>query len=529
MKTSSKTQQKVLKTIIIFSIIGLTSILALFAGFLIKKTLYHNTVYSGVYINDFNAEGLTLDELIIKLRSYFSDNLNSKNITITYKGSTHNISLKDLKVNYDIEAIAKKAYSINRDGNILSEISSMFNASDKKISLDLLFSYDKTKAEEVFSQMDKKYLQRVKEHELIIKYDSVILKSGHSGLIIDRGTAFKAIENSLKYYNFSPIDVKTTTVEPASINIDDFYKEINKDPQDAKFVAKGKTFEIKEHIDGRSIEKPVLESFIREAENTTDTEIVIPVVYKQPEVTTEKLNQNLFKDTLKSFSTSFSTSSKNDSNRAVNIRLAANKINGIVLAPGDIFSFNNIVGMRTSEGGYQVAHTYVSGKVVDSVGGGICQVSTTLYNAVLLSDLEVVTRTNHQFVVHYVDFGRDAAVSYPDVDFRFKNSTKWPLRINCSVSQGNVITFTIIGKNDNTNKTVTTSSKTIKVIPRSVNIIEDPTLNEGVTIVKRNGDDGYIIDTYKVVKIDDKVISKKKIHTSNYRPLSKEVYKGTKK
>ena len=115
---------------------------------------------------------------------------------------------------------------------------------------------------------------------------------------------------------------------------------------------------------------------------------------------------------------------------------SASKINGTVLMPGETFSYNKVVGARTIRLVYKEAPIYVSGEVVDGLGGGICQITSTLYNAVVYANLDIVERTNHQFVPSYVTASRDATVVYGSLDFKFKNNRNYPIKINCSVSDG---------------------------------------------------------------------------------------------
>ena len=112
--------------------------------------------------------------------------------------------------------------------------------------------------------------------------------------------------------------------------------------------------------------------------------------------------------------------------------------------PGETFSYNKVVGERTIAAGYREAPIYVSGEVVDGLGGGICQITSTLYNAVVYANLEVTQRSNHQFVPSYVTASRDATVVYGSIDFQFKNNRNYPIKINCSVS-GGVAQFQIFG------------------------------------------------------------------------------------
>ena len=173
----------------------------------------------------------------------------------------------------------------------------------------------------------------------------------------------------------------------------------------------------------------------------TAEEYTIPLNILYPKVTTNMIGTEAFPDLLSTYSTNYAASNKN---RTTNLILAANKINGTVLMPGETFSYNKVVGARTIAAGYKEAPIYVSGEVVDGVGGGICQITTTLYNAVVYANLEIVQRTNHQFVPSYAPASRDATVVYGSIDFQFKNNRNYPIKIVCSVS-GGVANFQIFG------------------------------------------------------------------------------------
>ena len=175
--------------------------------------------------------------------------------------------------------------------------------------------------------------------------------------------------------------------------------------------------------------------------NQTSEEYSIPLKILYPSVTTNMIGTEAFPDLLSTYSTNYAVSNKN---RTTNLILAANKINGTVLMPGETFSYNKVVGARTIAAGYKEAPIYVSGKVVDGLGGGICQITSTLYNAVVYANLEVTQRTNHQFVPSYVSASRDATVVYGSIDFQFKNNRNYPIKLICSVS-GGVANFQIFG------------------------------------------------------------------------------------
>ncbi len=161
-----------------------------------------------------------------------------------------------------------------------------------------------------------------------------------------------------------------------------------------------------------------------EAENG-DT-VKIPLTVTQPKYTQEQLDKMLFADKLGSMTTGYASSTEN---RATNVELSAEKINGTILAPGETFSYNTVVGKRTAEAGFKSAGAYAGGKVVQEIGGGICQTSSTLYCAALYANLEIVARDEHGFAVSYVPWGLDATVSWGGPEFKFKNNREFPIKI----------------------------------------------------------------------------------------------------
>lgn len=150
-----------------------------------------------------------------------------------------------------------------------------------------------------------------------------------------------------------------------------------------------------------------------------------------------------------------------------------------------------------------------------------------MYNAVLKADLQVSERRGHSFTVGYVPLGQDATAYYGGTDFRFVNSTKWPIRLNASVS-GNRISFKLTGTKETPGKTVIISSKTLSHTPYTTKYIDDPSMQYGQTKVKQEGSDGFVVETYKTIKVDGKVISQAKLSTSKYNPCVEEIWVGKK-
>lgn len=161
-------------------------------------------------------------------------------------------------------------------------------------------------------------------------------------------------------------------------------------------------------------------------------QVVIPLTMTQPEVTAERLRALLFRDVLGAQLTYYTGST---AERINNIRLAAAKLDGLILLPGQTFSYNEAVGRRTVEAGFQYADAYSDGQVVPELGGGICQVSSTLYSACLYARMKILTRQNHYFKVGYIDYGMDATVSWGQPDFRFRNDRELPVKLAAYVNE----------------------------------------------------------------------------------------------
>lgn len=242
----------------------------------------------------------------------------------------------------------------------------------------------------------------------------------------------------------------------------------------------------------------------------------------EPEGSAEELAY--VKDLLGTFTTSFSTSS---SNRCMNVKSGAEHINGTVLYPGEEFSAYETVSPFTEENGYAMAGSYLNGEVVDSMGGGICQVSTTLYNAVLRAELEVTERSPHSMIVHYVELSEDAAIAGTYKDFKFKNSTEYPIYIEGYTTSDKKITFNVYGKETrDSNRTISFESVKTSEIPGQTILTENGGLPLGSKSVS-SGSTAYTAELYKVVKVNGAETERIKINKSSYRGSNRVVTYGT--
>jgi hypothetical protein len=197
-------------------------------------------------------------------------------------------------------------------------------------------------------------------------------------------------------------------------------------------------------------------------------------------------------------------------------------MNGKILNPGDTFSYNETLGQRTAEKGYMEAGAYVGGKVVQELGGGICQGSSTLYFCVLYADLKVVERSNHMFMVGYLPLGTDATVNWGTVDFKFQNDTNYPIKIEAFHKDGK-LNVKLYGTKENENtvkiESVKISSTEIKTVQK-----EDPSIAPGATKVDQTGHTGYVVDVYKYIyDKDGNELSKTSLGRNVYRMQEKVI------
>lgn len=524
-----KVRKPAKRNVILLSLLVFILLMLAVSGQFIYTLVKYDKVYNGVSINGTNVGGYTKSELESYLNSQHDKKVGSLNIVLKTGSKELKSTYNELGVQYDVKAAAKKAYEVGRTGSLPFRLYEIFttNRTGNKISMPLV--YDKAALQSFVGKFYDMTFIELKNVDVRIMVDKVIIHSGRHGESIDKTKVLSQLEAALESLDNVSLTADIINTPADKVNADELRKQINQDPANAGFKVANNQISVIPHSVGRKIDETQLAAAVKTLDAAEDSEAVIPVVSVPPEITTELAQARMLKDTLATMRSHFSTGDINDKNRAVNMKLAVAQINDKILAPGDVFSFNTVVGPRTEAGGYQEAHTYIAGKVVNGIGGGICQISSTLYNAVLKSDLGIVERRNHMFTVGYVPKGQDATVSYGTTDFRFKNTTGWPIKIIGTVTDDNYVYFALKGTYETPGKQVVITSELIKTIPYTTKYIDDPTRPAGQTYVKQEGKDGYVVDTYKTIKQDGAVISKTKISTSKYSPLTKEVLRGTKK
>ena len=220
----------------------------------------------------------------------------------------------------------------------------------------------------------------------------------------------------------------------------------------------------------------------------------------------------------------YTTNTTSNRNRNTNIQLSAAAINGITVLPGEIFSFNGTTGERTAEKGYKEAAAISGGQSRDEIGGGVCQTSSTLFNAAVRADLEIIERNPHAWPSNYVEKGFDATVNWPGLDFKFKNNTDWPIFIVAGYSKQKV-TVNIYGMSLGPGVKIDLESELVRTIPKpeSIDYVINTALAPGESKRTVTARQGYVVRTWKIWYQGNREVRREELFTTTYKAYQEKV------
>ena len=436
-------QKKKIIIVLIVVALLLTLVIAVLASALIinsKKGKNEFAMREGVQIAGIDVSGLSKEDAKAKVEEKFTLNKDDL-INLCYENYTYCISIEQIEARFDIDDAIETAYNIGRGENESKGIFSAFDSSPVKTeNVDINLAYNKQNLRTALDNISSRLPKQVIQPSYYIEGKELIITPGSTGLSVNVDEMEELVVKGINRMSFknSYYSIITNTEYPKEIDVDQIHSEIYQKVQNAYYTKNPRAVyaEVKGVDFKDSVEN--VKNMIA-SEKKDEYKVALKITY--PKITTDDLGQEAFPNKLATFSTHYPTA---NTNRTTNLRLAANKINGTVIMPGETFSYNKVVGPRTRANGYKNAAIYENGQVTDGIGGGICQVTTTLYNAVVFSNLEIVSRQNHSFVPSYVTGGRDATVAYGSIDFKFKNNRNYPVKIKASVS-GGVATVSIYG------------------------------------------------------------------------------------
>ncbi len=435
-------------------------------------------IFDNVFVMDTNLQGMTQQEAEAALREK-TEKAYSQSLTIVLQDKTLVLTPEDYKAEVDVAGLAKAAYDYGREGNMFQrakaraaaagltyEISvedylkldrDYIRSSLEDLGADFTSTLTQTtvtvegtrpdltkfaipntnRPEDQPSEEDE---EEVEEGGLIVVPKDkpyypeggqvMTIKMGTSGRNLDTAALYQDVLDHFYRAEFTTVTADYEQQKPDALDLKKIFADNCIAPVDAVFD--NETYVASKEALGYGF---VLEELQKKVENAKEGDVIeVPFQLLIPKATKADLEAPYFKDTLVSISTDHVWNEK----RTTNLRLACEAINGYVLGPGETFSFNDVVGERTAEKGYQAAAVYSGNNTIDEVGGGVCQVASTLYYGALLADFEIVERAVHTFAVSYVPTGMDATVYWGSLDFKFKNNTEYPIKIFMSVYDGAV-------------------------------------------------------------------------------------------
>ncbi|OGM10829.1 hypothetical protein A2Z22_03005 [Candidatus Woesebacteria bacterium RBG_16_34_12] len=556
----------------------------IFLSLVIFNLYFQDKIYPGIYIAGQEVSGHTQEQTINLLALKFKQ---PDKIILTNQNQTYEIPLEAIDFSYDFQETAHLAFSLYRTGNIPNDYYHRLFSFSNKINLKLTINLNEEKFEEILSVIAGQIAVEPIYPSIEYVNDEVVVNKGKAGTDIDLKLLHLLIDQSLSYANPRPIQIPILNLDPSLteskaldfkkrgekyinkslqleadnqiydytatqifnlINPDTSFKEneitelinelsnkIDREPKNPIFIYEnGKVTEFSPSLDGLKVDQTQLKDFIiKNLEKLEDSDdisilITIPLNKTAPEYTTEEVNNLGIKELLGMGTSRFKGSI---ATRIHNISLASSKFNGILIPPNQTFSFNDSLGDVSQYTGYKQAYIIKDGKTILGDGGGVCQVSTTLFRAVLDAGLPVVERRAHAYRVSYYEQdslpGLDATVYAPTTDLKFKNNSPAHILIQTKFdAKTSTLTFEIYGTSDGRVPTTSKPVVTDVVPPPEDLYVDDPTLPAGeIKQIDWKAWGAKVVFNYVVER--DGVTIFEKTFLSNFKPWQAVFLKGT--
>ena len=505
-------------------IISILIIFLLFISTIFAIVNMNNTnIISGVKVEGIDISKMSKEEA----ENVINDKIQvilKRDITLKLDEYTTTITPEQIEMKFDYEGALNKAQNIAKTNNILIDNYQILKTNILKTNINMQITYNKEILSDMIKNINLEIPGAVKQVTYEINDDKLIITNGKSGIEVQEDKLEEKIIGNVKDQLkdvINDIKIPTKEVEAEKIDIEKIHDEIYREAKDAYIEEDPFKLHVEENGLDFNISMEEAKKIVKEEKE----EYEIPLKITKPKVRTEDLGDKIFKQTLSKYTTIYDAG---NTSRASNIALACKTINETIIQPGETFSYNKVLGNTTKEKGYKLGGAYVGGKVVQAYGGGICQVSTTLYNSVLYANLEIVERYNHSYAVSYVPAGRDATVSYGGKDFKFKNNRNYPIKIVANAKNG-VVNISLKGIKEDKEYDIEISSSVLSTTPFETTYQDNNTLAEGKQKIIQKGHNGYKSKAYKTVKYNGKVISKTLLSSDTYKPMNRIIEKGTKK
>ncbi|MBR6762775.1 MAG: VanW family protein [Clostridia bacterium] len=524
-------------------LLGVVAIVALSAYF--KADDYDDKVYPNIYAAGVELSGMTEEEARIAIEEAAAKYYQENKIDLTYGNDVLPIYGSDVGMKVDAISAAREAVNYGKDLEGKDQ-RKLLKGKAGRIDIPTVGSYDDAlllaKVEEFATMVeDKISVNSYELTELSVKIDL-----SNNGYVLDIATIHNDLGEKLLAGDFTEYLATPVQMTPQNLKIEEIYQSVFVEPKDAYMEYVPAEWGTEETLEGFDMANYTgklkyriqpetvgisfdLEAAKAELASAGDKKVFEFLLIKtNPQVTTESLKNAIYKNVLSSVTTKLTS----ERNRTANVKLASQSVNGFELMPGEVFSFNNVVGQRTEARGFKKAGTFVKGEVVDEIGGGICQVSSTIYMATLLTNLEQVERAPHRFAVTYTPLGQDATVYWGSLDYRFKNDTDYPIKILAEVS-GSSLTVKVLGTKTDSYKyklsTTTNSTKEFKEETKYIALGGEEALEYELEKLGEKkvtgGKKGYTCSTYLITYDENGTeVSRKKVNDSSYKTQDKVTY-----
>ena len=519
-KPKGKKKKVVLVIVIVLLSLALLSTGAMAAvGFHVSNgdTIFPNVTVIGVPVG-----GLTIDEAADLLEQPMQEEQNQRMVTVLFPGD-HMLAVSALEagISFTGYEAARIAYQHGRGdglfGNAWAFLQGQFVSADPDPFT--MYPADPELLQAVIAEATVEIDQRAQSAYEVVG-EELVITVGQQAVAFDEDQLITIITNAFANGTETPIRYEdATTTDPVPVDIQAIYAGLFAEPQNATFDIE--TESATEHVTGISFDPALAETLLANAQ--PGGEVRVPLTVIEPEITTEYLNAVVFQDVLATSTTNLT----GDENRNTNIYLAANEINGLILNPGDQFDFNTVVGQRTEARGFRPGGAISGNRMVTAIGGGICQVSSTIYHALLHTELQVDTRRNHTLPVAYLPMGMDAAVAWDALDFAFTNNFDFPIRI-VSYRYGLTMNVRIEGTDRSPYGRIEPEMVHIGTVAFTTTYTNDPSRPAGTSVVTAPGRVGHVVEIFqRFYDHDGNFIRRDLVSRDNFHAVAQEVSRGT--
>ncbi|MFH1833576.1 MAG: VanW family protein [bacterium] len=551
---------------------------------LVDSALYYNKVHGGVSVSGQSLGGLTRDEAMVRLTGLVREAEESE-IVLVSGDRTWSVMPTDVGTTMDVAGAVSAAMAVSRESNLVVDLGRRLKLYFSDTDIALSGTVDDAMMDEILQGVAQELDVPPVNAGLAIEDGKIRVIASQKGRVVDRDALRQDLEALLITLHATELTVPIVVEEPAvkaednqealdqaetmiisSLTLKDGQKswrltpeqivaymdftaedqngvstlvpyisakkmgaffdgiadQVATKPVDASFDSDGTRAWVVPGVPGKALDREKTgEALTAASLQTTGRVAVVAVTTAEPKLTTEEAEAMGIKDRLSSYTTEWVGSS----NRRVNVKITVEYASDVMLAPGEEYDFDKQIGRRTAERGYLTAPGIVGpGKLEDVYGGGICQVSTTLFNAVFFAGLKVTERKNHSIYIDHYPKGRDATVSANGPNMRFKNDTKHYIWIR-GTSDGITSTFNIYGSSESRTVSYTTSDFYNVVARKDVTVV-NPSLGPGTSVVVLPGQSGKQVKVVRTVKAQDGSVIHKDTFVSTWQMFPRTIEVG---